>query len=214
MQDLYGVELCDSLVQVGFNFRYSEMFQRFHSTTGKECDTGIFDVIFLSKHPAGAEWGISSPVEAWLRHNGIHAIDMVIHFMGQITSIKPILLPQENGRFLLCAMCSHDSRRCSILTLGNSTQKFIINATLTTGDGTTVSCRGLSDLQITPGAGSAYETQILTQKCMDDGWSKRGYGPELQAFIDRVVTGVGVPSPNISDALQALCTCEAILSKL
>lgn len=201
-------------VQIGFNFRFADTFVQMQQQIRANQDYPVFvSLAFRSVHPCAPEWGVEDTLTAWLRHNGIHAIDVVRWLAGEIISVYTRVVYRTDNRFLMLVLVQHQSAATSILRLGNLTQTFDFQVELGTLEGDQYYVPHLGELVEQFAKGVASGRTIHRARNLDDGWGRAGYGPELQEFF-RCCRDLGPPSPSVIDALRASQVCDAILGSL
>ncbi len=201
-------------VQVGFNFRFAVAMAALHNCAldHKE-DQSVVHIEFRSKHPGGSEWERDDPVEAWLYHNGIHALDLLRWIAGEVDRVHASITYAQNSKFTLIALVEHTNKSVSTLKLGTFTDKFELRAELQTSDGYQFYSSHLGEVLMSLQSGKLSGEVIYRTGNLDDGWKRAGYGPELQDFLDYYQED-SITSPSLLDALRASQFCDAIMRSL
>lgn len=201
-------------VQVGFNFRFAEAMVALHTCAmDHNNDESIVHLEFRSKHPAGAEWERDDPVEAWLYHNGIHALDLLRWMAGDVQQVHASIINAQDSKFTIVALVEHINKSVSTLKLGTLTDKFELRAELQTPDGYQFSSSHLGEVLMPLRSGKLSGEVIYRAGNLDNGWKRAGYGPELQDFLDHYTENKSA-SPSLLDALKASQFCDAIMRSL
>mgnify|MGYP001332640103 CR=1 FL=1 len=192
-------------VQVGFNFRFAAAYRALRNVCEKH-PPALLSCHFVSRHPASSEWGVSDPREAWLRHNGVHLLDMVRSVSGALVLTNAERTSSGEGRHLAC-VALHSASTIIQVIVGNMTSGFSLGMTAILEDGRTFQMRGLgSCVEVAYPDGPVVSTLYAT-KSMDDGWDRLGYGAELDAFLS---DDPNIERPNLGDALNASLMCDAL----
>jgi predicted dehydrogenase len=201
-------------VQVGFNFRFAEAMVALHTCAmDHRNDQSVTHVEFRSKHPSGPEWERDDPVEAWLYHNGIHALDLLRWIAGEVQQVHASITYAQDSKFSIVALVEHINKSVSTLKLGTLTDKFELRAELLTPEGYQFSLPNLSEVLMPLRAGKMSGEVIYRAGNLDNGWRRAGYGPELQDFLDHY-NQYSSSSPSLLDALKASQLCDAIMRSL
>ena len=201
-------------VQVGFNFRFAEAMVALHTCAlDHRNDQSVVHVEFRSKHPAGPEWEREDPVEAWLYHNGIHALDLLRWIAGEVQQVHASITYAQDSKFTIVALVEHCNKSVSTLKLGTLTDKFELRAELQTPDGYQFSSSNLGEVLMPLRSGKLSGEVIYRAGNLDSGWKRAGYGPELQDFLDHYHENSGT-FPSLLDALKASLFCDAIMRSL
>lgn len=211
----------DAFVQVGFNFRFAESVAHLHeiSTVQRE-NPYTLTLDFYSKYPSGPQWGCESTIEAWIRHNGVHALDLARWFAGSpATSVTAHVIPTGEDKFLGVIALQHENRALSILRVGNQTRKFIIRMGLHCVDGTRYSMPSLERVKLAFDRGIPSGAFVFTTRNLDHGWARSGFGPELSRFIELVGSGAEAGSaagqvPTLEDAAEGSELCDRVIENL
>lgn len=200
------------LVQIGFNFRFSNAIMAIKQATQDEI-IALTAIDFKSKHPSTAEWGVADPCEAWLRHNGVHAFDLLRYFCGDIVEVNARLTSNHDGRFLILSQNLHKNGTLSVLRLGNLTGSFDISADLLNMSGSRIYMPNLHCVNMATNTGHLSEYVIYKTKNLDTAWATSGYGSELASCINSIKTK-SVASPSLEDAYKASQICDSILMSI
>lgn len=207
--------------QVGFNFRFAETVAHLHEISADQRKSPYtLTIDFYSKHPSGPQWGCDDPVEAWIRQNGVHALDMARWFAGSpTTSVTAHVIPTGENKFLGVIALQHENRALSILRVGNQTRKFIIRIGLHCVDGTRYSMPSLERVKVDFDRGFPSGALAFATRNLDHGWSRSGFGPELSRFVELVRSGGanGVPAgevPTLEDAAEGSALCDRVMENL
>ncbi len=204
--------------QVGFNFRYAEAVAKLYELTSdhrKEPNNVTID--FYSKHPSAPQWGCDSTMEAWIRHNGVHAFDMARWLNStSVTSVKAHLISKDEDGFLISVLLQHENNSVSILRLGNLSSKFIIKVALHALDGSRFLMRSLESIRLDLDKGKPSDALLFNARNLDHGWARSGFGPELKQFIehDTLIKAKGPNPPNLEDAFRGSQLCDRVLESL
>ncbi|MGH2498119.1 MAG: Gfo/Idh/MocA family oxidoreductase [Ktedonobacteraceae bacterium] len=201
-------------VQVGFNFRFADAMVALHTCAADhKNDQSVTHVEFRSKHPSGSEWERDDPVEAWLYHNGIHALDLLRWMAGEVQQVHASIIYTQDSKFIIVVLVEHVNKSISTLKLGTLTDKFELRAELLTPDGYQFSLPNLGEVLMPLRAGKMSGEVIYRAGNLDNGWRRAGYGPELQDFLDHY-QHYSSSSPSLLDALKASQFCDAIMRSL
>jgi len=201
-------------VQVGFNFRFAEAIVAFSSCVAEYSNgpcTATFE--FRSKYPPGPEWGKEDAKAAWLYHNGIHALDLLLWIVGDAQQVHAHISRTREGKFTITAMIEHHNNSVSMLELCTLTEKFDLRANLTTSDGHRFYVPHLGEAVMLTRLGRVGGEVLYRTGNLDNGWARAGYGPELQHFLENHGKSMKA-SPSLLDALKASRLCDAIMYSL
>jgi myo-inositol 2-dehydrogenase/D-chiro-inositol 1-dehydrogenase len=208
-------------VQVGFNFRFAETVAYLHEVSAerrKQPFTLTLD--FYSRHPSVPQWGCDTTMEAWLRHNGVHPLDLARWFVGAaVTDVTAHAIPTGHDTFHAVIVLRHENACVSILRLGNETRKFTIRVGLHCLDGTRYTMPSLERVKLAFDEGRPSGALLFTTRNLDHGWARSGFGPELRCFVESLRAagdggGAGASAPGLEDALRASELCDRILDGL
>jgi predicted dehydrogenase len=213
-------------VQVGFNFRYAETLQRLHElSTDTRASPCSVTIDFYSRHPSAPQWGVDTTLEAWIRHNGVHALDLARWFVpSPVVQVDAHAIPGGPDRFQVNLFLRHDDGSLSTLRMGNHVKRFLMGVTVQGMDGSRYSAPSLERVTLELSDGLPYGQELHSTRNLDHGWARSGFGPELQAFVDacRGKRGEhqtnGHPpakdAPSITDALAASALCDRAMEAL
>lgn len=208
----------NAFVQVGFNFRFADAVSHLHQlTVDQRANPVNLTIDFYSKYPSGPQWGCGSAIEAWIRHNGVHAIDMARWFTGSpVTGVTAHVIPTGEHTFLGVLSLRHENSSLSILRVGNQTRKFIIGMGLHCLDGTRYSMPSLERVKLDLDCGAPSGATVFATRNLDHGWGRSGFGPELSSFMKRIGGGADVSAdiPTLHDAAEASEICDRVLEKI
>ncbi len=201
-------------VQVGFNFRFAEAVVAFYTHVAKYRNGPCTATIeFRSKHPSGPEWGIEDPIAAWLYHNGIHALDLLLWTVGDAHRVNAYITRTYEEKFTIVAMIEHRNSSVSTVILGTLTDKFDLRADLYTSDAHRFYLPHLGEATMLIRNGRVAGDVLYRTINLDSGWGRTGYGPELKHFLDNYDKCKN-SSPSLLDALKASQLCDAIMYSL
>lgn len=205
-------------VQVGFNFRYAETLQRLHGLTEEIRSTPCAVTIdFFSRHPSAPQWGVGSTLEAWIRHNGVHAFDLARWFVPvPVVRLDAHVLSDGTDRFLANIIMRHEDGSLSTLRVGNHTKRFIIGVSVQGVDGSRFTAPSLEQVTLELDAGNPSGMMLHSARNLDHGWARSGFGPELADFLNasRKVMHPAPFRPSVADALAASVLCDWTLDQL
>jgi predicted dehydrogenase len=201
-------------VQIGFNFRFAEAISTLHACLRDYRDTTcIANIDFRSKHPSGPEWELTDPIAAWLYHNGIHALDLMLWTMGEVHQVNAHITYTDEGRFAIIALLRHANNSISTLKLGNLTDKFDLRVMVYTSDACEFYLPNLGEVVLLRHKGRVGGEVLFDTNNLDNGWKRTGYGPELQYFL-RNYQSFEKNCPSLIDAINASQLCDAIMACL
>jgi predicted dehydrogenase len=214
---LKAAHSCNTFVQVGFNFRLAGAINRLKSEMVKSgSNTYSLSLSFLSKHPSSPQWGITNVPEAWIRHNGIHAIDLACWLLGDVVDTKMMMYHSCEGKFVFHVLLLHCNGSVSNLKIGNLTSRFDIRIELAMSDNTFFSIPNLGELIRFSSTDDKHTCDYLyLAKNLDSCWNRTGYGPELELFA-KIVAGV-LSNEHVAlldDALSAHELVDIIISSI
>ena len=212
------VRYADAQVQVGFNFRYAEALQQLHSfTSGIRATPSTVTINFFSRHPERPQWGVDSTLEAWIRHNGVHALDLSRWFLpAPVARIDVHAIQRDPNHFLATIFMRHSDGSLSVLRVGNHTKKFVVEVSVQGADGSTFTAPSLEQVVLELDAGTPSRALLHSTRNLDHGWARSGFGPELEAFLE----GCRSPElgsstrPSVWDALAASRLCDLVMEEL
>jgi predicted dehydrogenase len=171
-------------VQVGFNYRFADAVNVLHkqmsANSGGSC---ILSIDFKSKHPSSSEWGVEGEVEPWLRHNGIHAFDLLQWFSGNITKLSTGLFKGSDSRFIVTTFAQHSNGSISMLRIGNLTDRFDFRMTICNASADQIHMPHLGEVRMELRSGQLAGDTLYRTRNLDDGWGRAGYGPELEYLV-------------------------------
>lgn len=227
LQDLeHVVRRSGRHVQVGFNFRYAETLQRLHELSRDIRATPCSVTIdFYSRHPSAPQWGVDTTLEAWIRHNGVHALDLARWFVpSPVVQVDAHAIPGEADRFQVNLFLRHHDGSLSTLRMGNHVKRFLVGVTVQGMDGSRYSAPSLERVTLELSDGLPYGQELHSTRNLDHGWARSGFGPELHAFVDAcrgTLAGQhtnghspGKDAPSIADALAASALCDQAMGEL
>jgi len=205
-------------VQVGFNFRYAEALQQLHGLTHLTRATpSTVSIGFFSRHPETPQWGVDSTVEAWIRQNGVHAIDLARWFQpAAVSKIDVHLILRDPDHFFATILLRHADGSLSVLRVGNHVAKFVVEASVQGADGSVYTAPSLEQVLLEIDAGTPSRRLLHSTRNLDHGWARSGFGPELEAFLAACRSqGSGSPDrPSLVDALEASRICDRVMAEL
>lgn len=209
----YGV-----YVQIGFNFRYTEALAHLYRLSRAQRQGPHYLTIdFLSRHPSLPQWGVPHTIDAWFRHNGVHAFDLAQWLIGApVEVVQAHLVAQDEHKFLSTVLLHHVNGAVSVLRVGNQTKQFIIRVDVHGKDGSRYYMPSLEKVYLDLDAGQSSGAQLFITKNLDHGWSRSGFGPELEDFFDVVYRGKQpeLAAPALGDAYKASQVCDQVLACL
>jgi predicted dehydrogenase len=217
LQDLdLVVRRGDRHVQVGFNFRYAETLQRLHELSkdirAVPCSVTID---FYSRHPSAPQWGVDTTLEAWIRHNGVHAIDLARWFVpSPVTQLDAHAIQGDPDRFQINLFLRHDDGSLVTLRMGNHVKRFLVGVEVHGMDGSRYTAPSLERVTLELADGVPYGQELHSTRNLDHGWARSGFGPELQAFVNACRGTSAVDAPSIGDALAASGLCDLAMERL
>lgn len=204
--------------QVGFNFRFTDAFRRLcEETTELRQRPSMVTIDFLSRHPSSAEWGRATTVEAWIRHNGVHALDMARYLLpAPIIEVTAHAVHQGPDQFLSTVWLEHADGALSVVRMGNRTERFVVAASVHGEDGTRITMPSLERVVCDYKAGTPSGIVLYRMSNLDHGWGRSGFGPELEAFLRhcRGEQDPDKPVPTLEDAVASAQLSERILQEL
>lgn len=208
----------DARVQVGFNFRYAEALQQLHSLTHQTRATPCtLSINFFSRHPEVPQWGVDNTLEAWIRHNGVHAFDLARWFLpAPVAEVSAHTIHRDADHFLATIVIRHADGSLSVLRVGNHTKKFVVEVSVQGADGNVFTAPSLEQVIHEMDLGTPSRALLHTTRNLDHGWARSGFGPELEAFVSACRTPrAQLPAlPSISDALAASRLCDRVMEEL
>ena len=201
-------------VQIGFNFRFAEAISALHTYVRDYRDTScIANIDFRSKHPSGPEWELTDPVAAWLYHNGIHAIDLMLWTMGEVHQVNAHITHTYEGKFTIVALLRHANNSISTLKMGTLTDKFDLRVMVYTSDACEFYLPNLGEVVMQRQKGRVGGEVIFNTNNLDSGWRRTGYGPELRYFLSNY-NKYEKSWPSLLDAIKASRLCDSIMDCL
>lgn len=201
-------------VQVGFNFRYAEAPRVLYSHIATQTSTPcIANIEFRSKHPSGPEWGRINPVDAWLYHNGVHALDLLQWTLGTVQQVQADIVRTHEDKFIIVAQMKHSNGSISTIKMGNLTDKFELRMDVFTSHADQFYMPHLGEVILSSRQGRFSGEVLYRTSNLDNGWSRSGYGPELKHFLKHYGQ-YEQSSPSLMDAFRASLLCDAIIQSL
>jgi predicted dehydrogenase len=205
-------------VQVGFNLRYAEVMQRLRelSGVGQPAPSAV-SIDFFGERPASPQWGVDTTMEAWIRHNGVHAFDLARWFNpAPVTRLDAYAIPRGADLFLAVIAMRHADGSLSTLRIGNHIKRFLVSVSVHTADGSQFTAPSLEQVLLELDAGTPSGTVLHRQSNLDHGWGRSGFGPELAAFLRQARwEDVDPPlAPDVGDALAASILCDLVMREL
>ncbi len=201
-------------VQVGFNFRYAEAIDELHSRIIAHAgDPFTVNIEFRSKHPSGPEWGRTDPVEAWVYHNGVHALDLLQWTLGNVHQVHANIIQTCEGKFVIVALMKHVNGSISTIKMGSLTDKFDLRMEVFTSDAHQFYLPHLGEVILSLRHGKVVGELLYRTSNLDNGWGRAGYGPELRYFLKHYHQ-CECSSPSLLDALKASQLCDAVMYSL
>lgn len=225
LQDLdHVVRRSGRHVQVGFNFRYAETLQRLHELSRDARTTACSVTIdFYSRHPSAPQWGVDTTLEAWIRHNGVHALDLARWFVpSPVVQVDAHVIPGNADRFQVNLFLRHHDGSLSTLRMGNHVKRFLVGVTVQGMDGSRYIAPSLERVTLDLADGLPFGQELHATRNLDHGWTRSGFGPELEAFVDacrgtrsgQLANGFSQDAPSIADALAASALCDQTMDEL
>ncbi|MFI6507227.1 Gfo/Idh/MocA family protein [Streptosporangium sp. NPDC050855] len=227
LQDLdQVVRLTGRHVQVGFNFRYTETLQRLHELSAGARKTPCSVTIdFYSRHPSAPQWGVDTTLEAWIRHNGVHALDLARWFTpSPVVQVIAHAILDGTDRFQVNLVLRHHDGSLTTLRMGNHVKRFIVGVAVQGMDGSRYSAPSLERVTLELSDGVPFGQELHSMRNLDHGWGRSGFGPELEAFVTACRARVaGSPAdgsaaaqdvPSVADALAASVLCDRTMDEL
>ncbi|MER6831570.1 Gfo/Idh/MocA family oxidoreductase [Streptosporangium sp. NPDC000563] len=219
LQDLHHVvDRSGRNVQVGFNFRYAETLRRLHELSRDARATSCSVTIdFYSRHPSAPQWGVDTTLEAWIRHNGVHALDLARWFTpSPVVQVNAHVIPGEDDRFQVNVFLRHRDGSLSTLRMGNHVKRFLVGVMVQGMDGSRYSAPSLERVTLDLADGLPLGQELYGTKNLDHGWDRSGFGPELEAFV--ASCGNDAPragdTPSIADALAASVLADQVMEEI
>jgi len=205
-------------VQIGFNFRYTEVLRSLHQLTNEgRSNPSAVTIDFYSRHPSAPQWGVDSTAEAWIRHNGVHPLDLARWFVpAPVTRLDAHTVPCGPDRLMVTVVMQHADQSLTTLRMGNRTKKFMVGVSVQTADGSRFTAPSLEQVTLDVDAGTPAGTILHRTSNLDHGWSRSGFGPELAAFLEaaRQPARNASDEPSVADALAASELCDAVVDQL
>lgn len=201
-------------VQVGFNYRFADAVRVLHNQISANSEAGcILSIDFKSKHPSSSEWGVEGQLESWLRNNGIHAFDLLQWFSGKITKLSTGLFKGNEARFIVTILAQHSTGSISMLRIGNLTDRFDFRMTIHNTSSDQIHMPHLGEVIMEFRSGRLAGEILYRTRNLDNGWSRAGYGPELEYLISHY-SEPHCSFSSLQDALIASELCDVTLNKL
>jgi len=198
---------------VGFNFRFAPVFRHLSNSFNGDHHSRSLLLEFRSRHPSGPEWGVNDAREAWLRHNGVHAVDLALWLLGSPRSIDASSFNAQDGRSLIHLSIVHTGGNHSLLRLGNLTERFSLSSTTITSQAIEYTSRNLSLLTIRSHDRDHKEETIYEAPDLEPPWHKSGHSEALNAFV---ASGGNADTtlPTLADALSASDLIDRAMQQL
>jgi predicted dehydrogenase len=208
----------NTYVQVGFNFRYAEAISHlYHISYAQRQEPHCLTIDFLSRHPSGPQWERQDTIDAWFRHNGVHALDLAQWLIpSPVEKVQAHLITQDGHKFLGTVVLRHANDAISLLRVGNQTKDFVIRVDVHGRDGSRYHLPNLEGVRLDMDAGKTLDARLFATRNLDHGWARSGFGPELQQFFDVACTK-SLPElkpPTLEDAYKTSQLCDKIMEAI
>lgn len=198
-----------SKVSMGFNFRFAPAFLAARSRLEQGAAAPYLGTLrFLSRYPSSEEWGSRTPFEAWIRNNGVHALDLVNWLFGPPDQVQVTGFIWTNGRFLTSCALRWDSGSDIRLELGNATKAFQLALSVQSGARHRLHIDSLSACSLID-----LETGLTNELFRDNdvvGNSKSGYDGSLREFLAQKRSSIRLGA-TFDDGENAMRLAERLL---
>jgi predicted dehydrogenase len=206
-------------VQVGFNFRFAEAVDslRRHQLQSTTDDRSCVTIDFFSRHPSTPQWGCETTLESWIRHNGVHAIDLARYLnRSEVVDVTCHAMHVDQARFLCQAMFQHESGSVSLLRLGNDVSEFIFRIEIHDLEANVFHMPDLGRVRRDVDHGKTSGSTLYNARNLDHGWGRSGYGPALSHFLDRcqAMLPPDTRASTLRDAWADSSVCDQMLHRL
>ena len=211
----------DKFGQVGHMMRHSlsiELAKRIISSNNFGKPISIESKYFTSgPREARHFWGIDELEWTYMLVQGLHPIDLMHFFMGDIVELSAKLCKVENGRVAIAVNLEFDQGAVGFLNLSSAFPGWETRIEITGEAGAFVSVENLSKLRYSENTSwaedFAYKEPTLCKTwevAPYDQGERIGYQGELSHFIKSIQSNTR-PYPDLWDAYKAIVVGKAIL---
>jgi predicted dehydrogenase len=175
---------------VGHNLRHSDAAIQFRNAIlAPEFGRPVaMEMRYLASKPRGTRWGLQSPLRSFLLSHANHAIDLMIHQMGELKEVVAARAwPDVDGGIAIAAQFIFCSGAVGKLLATSYAPFFNVLATVISDSGSIATMGGLHDVQILHDHemgkrwGSAWRPRTL-----ESGYRFAGYQTELERFFTAI----------------------------
>ena len=197
------------LGMVGFMKRFAQKVQLAESIAASPEFGGLRHMFLRYSH--GARMGPHSTHTLM----SIHAVDLVRHFMGEVTRVQVCQFPVGEGWSLSMNL---DCARGPATLVCQASAPGVKERLELTGDGQMIVVDELATLTHyregagiwEPPVGTRYENNFALQTDANSSAEIQGYAGEVRAFIEAVASGNPLTRATLDDAVRAMEIVEAI----
>ena len=184
---------------VGHNLRYSAATAELAAWCASRDLLGL-DVRYVASGPRADRWGLGNAARSFLLTHAIHAIDLVLSFMGEPLSVEAGAAGRADGGFMLSVQLRFPGNRLSTVMIGSVGTSFSLDAWAIATDGATAHMNGTTRVRFCEPCADNRISREWRAKVLSVGHELAGYAGELSAFVAAVEQG-GRARPSFDDAL-------------
>jgi phthalate 4,5-cis-dihydrodiol dehydrogenase len=179
-------------VFVGFNFEFSDSYNRFIKGITGQSEIKAMRVRFVSSGPESpGEYG--STLKAILYEAALHAVSLVVTQLGALRDVMATACEFDGKQFMATIVVQHQSGGYSTIEFGNYAPRLEVRIEAITRSGRVGVLTQFSDERIWIG-GTADEYVGYERSPRRGGYDRAGYGPELAAFFGAIRNRTPSPS--------------------
>jgi len=204
------------ITAVGHNIRYATACVEMQKTVSSESFGNLLsmDVRYLAAQPRGTRWGLDSVLRSFLLSHAIHAIDLMIAYMGKVSGISVNAAELANGAVLVSILFRFRSGRMGTLIAGTCGAHFQINIHLISDTAKVIHVENLRRLTVYGSEGDPKRWgRVWEPRPLEGGYARSGYLGELVGFVNAIQKGQQT-QPSFRDELEVYQLMDEIESQV
>jgi len=204
------------ITAVGHNMRYATACLEMQTIVSGESFGNLLsmDVRYLAAQPLGKRWGLDSVVRSFLLSHAIHGIDLLIMYMGPVSSVSAKAVELENGATLISTLFRFRSGKIGTLIAGTCAAHFQINIHLMSDIAKTIHVENLRRLTLYGAEGDPKRWgRVWEPRPLEGGYARSGYLGELIGFVSAIQNGKQA-RPSLSDEVVVYQLMDEIESQI
>ncbi|MET0464566.1 MAG: Gfo/Idh/MocA family oxidoreductase [Chitinophagaceae bacterium] len=204
LQQLASLADSNNLITVvGHNMRYATACLEMQRLVSNESFGNILsmDVRYLAAQPRGTRWGLDSVLRSFLLSHAIHALDLLIAYMGQVSALSAKALELNNEAILVSALFQFSSGMIGTLITGTCGTHFQIDVHLISDTSRVVHVENLRKLTAYGYEGDTKRWgRVWEPRPLEGGYARSGYLGELTSFVTAIQHG-NQTQPSLRDEI-------------